>query len=335
MKIMALIDAEACDRDDPQFDKSSQTENRSMEFYVVSALRSLNHQVTVAPFEADPFRTIEVLNAGGFDLVFNLTEHMLGDRSKDAQIAALLDLLQIPYTGTGPTGLILCRDKALAKQVLTSRDILVPAFESLTATSGLRAVKLRFPVLIKPQMGDGSEGISLNSLAKSEAGMVKRIRQLRAMMQQPIICEEYIDGRELKVCILGNRRLHMFPPREIIFGSKERKAPRIATNRVKADLQYRKKWQISYPRAKLSRTVAFRVAGVARRIYRLLQIRDYGKIDLRLTPTGNVYFIEANPNPDISPTGFGTFASWGGINYVNLIDRIVRLAIQRHRETSP
>jgi len=244
-------------------------------------------------------------------------------------IASLLELLNIPYTGTGPTGLMLCRDKALSKQVLSHHGLTVPAFASLVSERECLPANLKFPVLIKPQMGDGSEGISLDSLTGNEADTMARARLLRVTMQQPVICEEYIEGRELKICILGNKKLHVFPPREVVFGSSKKGAPTFATARVKVDEKYRKKWKISYPKADLPPGVEAKVKRVAKKIYQLLQIRDYGKIDLRLTASGSVYFIEANPNPDISPTGFGTFASWDGVDYVQLIAQIVKLAMQR------
>jgi D-alanine-D-alanine ligase len=329
MRIVALIDFDEFEEGDPQFEDRSRAEARSMEFHVVSALRSLGHQVRVIPFDPDVQKTITRLTGERVDLIFNLTEQINGDRSKDLMIASLLELLNIPYTGTGPEGLLLCRDKALSKQVLSHHGLPVPAFASLTSGRECLPASLKFPLLIKPQMGDGSEGISLRSLACSEAETVERARLLRVAMRQPVICEEYIEGRELKICILGNTKLHVFPPREVVFGSAKKGGPAFATARVKVDEKYRKKWQISYPKADLPGGVEAKVKRVAKRIYRLLRIRDYGKIDLRLTAGGSVYFIEANPNPDLSPTGFGTFASWDGVDYARLIAEIVKLAMRR------
>lgn len=329
MRIVALIDLNEVDESDPQFEDCSRTEARSMEFHVVSALRSLEHQVQVVPFDPDIQKTITRLTSGKVDLIFNLTEQINGDRSKDLMIASLLELLNIPYTGTGPTGLMLCRDKALSKQVLSHHGLPVPTFASIPSDYKCFPGNLKFPLLIKPQMGDGSEGISLRSLTSNEADTMARARLLCVAMQQPIICEEYIEGRELKICILGNKKLHVFPPREVVFGSSKKGGPTFATARVKVDEKYRKKWQISYPKADLPGSVEAKVKKIAKKIYQLLHIRDYGKIDLRLTTTGSVYFIEANPNPDLSPTGFGTFASWDGIDYIRLIGEIVKLAMQR------
>jgi len=150
------------------------------------------------------------------------------------------------------------------------------------------------------------------------------------MTQRPAICEQFIEGRELKVAIIGNDKPVVLPPREVVFGN----APPFLTSRAKDDRKYREKLGVAYPRARLSKNDRAVVDDVAVRIYKTLGIRDYGKIDLRLTPAGEAYFIEANPNPDLSPTGFGVMASWGGIAYRDLIARIVQLARRRAGVTS-
>src|SRR5262245_34963734 len=329
MRVLVVIDVECEDPDDPQFTRRRKQPASLVECHVVSALRRLGHDVTVLPFAADAERVIRGPEHGRADLVFNLTEQVNGDRRKDASIASLFERLHLPYTGTGPTGLMLCRDKAKSKRLLRSAGFDVPGFDVLAPGDKRLSRALRYPVLVKPLRADASEHMALDSLASTAREAVARAALLHDRTRQPVICEEFIEGRELKIALLGNEQPVVLPPREVHFGGACRGGPAFITSRVKGDPGYRDTWNIRYPRARLSAGQLRSLGASAKRMYHLLQMRDYGKIDIRLTPEGRMFFIEGNPNPDLSPAGFGRMASWAGIGYTDVIRSIVGLAWKR------
>jgi len=328
LRVLVLHDPEVFDPADPRFERRPGAAS-SLPAHVAAALRELGHRVDALPFGPHAAESIARLDAARPDLVFNLTEHHGGDRCQDAHIAAALELLGLPYTGAGPVGLLLGRDKAESKRRLARAGIRVPGFAVLAPGERRLPADLRYPLFVKPQMGDGSEGIVASSLAATEAAAVRRARIVHRSTGLPAICEEYVAGRELKVGVLGNRELTVLPPREVRFG--RRGGPRFLTGRVKSDRAYRKRWGITYPRARLSPSARERVEAVSARVYRLLEMRDYGKIDLRLVEEGEIFVLEGNPNPDLAPTGLGRIASWAGIGYVELVGRVVDLARERRR----
>jgi D-alanine-D-alanine ligase len=334
MRILALIDLEAADRHDPQFKGPKTPDTAAVEWQVVTVLRRLGHQVTVLPLAEQPARAIRSLRNADTELVFNLTEQLAGDRRKDVYVATLLERLNLPYTGAGPSGLALCRDKARSKRLLRRAGFEVPDFEVLAVGKRRLSRDLRFPVLVKPLMADASEEMARASLAFSARTALQRAAFLHRRTRQPVICEEFIQGREIKIALLGNRRPVVLPPREVCFASAGRGGPAFITSRVKGDPAYRRAWSITYPRARLAPEELRRVIAAAVPMYRLLQMRDYGKIDARLTPEGKVVFIEGNPNPDLAPEGFGRMAAWGKLGYAELIQRIVTFAVQRRAKPS-
>jgi D-alanine-D-alanine ligase len=331
MKIALLVDPESIVPEDPQFEGSYESLLTEVEFHIAETLRHAGHEAMALSFSSDVAETFTQLRAMAPDLIFNLTEHLGGSRQMDFHVAALLDMLKIPYTGSGPEGLMLCRDKGMCKRILSHHQFKVPNF--ITVPRGKRAStrRLRYPVVVKPVMEDGSDGISLASLVNTEEELRERVRYIHEHIKGAAICEEFIEGRELYVGILGNQRLQALPAREIRFGTSGSKGPVIATARVKQDEAYRKKWNISYTHADLPEALEKRVARVSKRIYRLMKLRDYGRIDLRVTPAGEVYCLEANPNPDLTAGDeIAEAAEKAGIEYDQLISRIVNLALRRY-----
>jgi len=332
MKIVVLIDPEVYQEDDPQLEGKTEEVCLEMEFHVVESLRFLDYQVEVIVFDPNIEETIQRLKAAGPDLIFNLTEHVRGDRRNDMLVASLLDLLQLPYTGSGPMGLMLCRDKAMCKRLLSHHHVTVPDFVTLPLGRTKPKKKLAYPVLIKPMQEDGSDGISLASLVNNEGELEQRAANIHERMHQPVICEEYIDGREIYLSVMGNRQLRALPSRELKFSANGEGGPRFATAMVKQNDAYRKKWGISFTYANLPEELEKKAARISKRVYRLLQIRDYGRIDLRITPENKIVFLEANANPDLT-LGDEMAESWmkGGKNYRSMIQHIVNLARQRMR----
>ena len=190
--------------------------------------------------------------------------------------------------------------------------------------------RLRYPLIVKPVYEDGSDGIAIASVVSSDAELLERVRFVHDRFQQVAIAEEYIAGRELYVSVLGNARLRVLPAREIRFGDADAGGPPIATSRVKWDKAYREKWQIAYGDADLDEATFAAVARVCKRTYRILQLQDYGRIDLRVTADNKITILEVNPNPDVAyGDEVAEAARAGGMNYNGLIDAICRLALRR------
>ncbi len=331
LNITALVDESSIPADDPEFTGSPDVP--TTEHHVIETLRLLGHEVSVCPVVENVGTLVETLRDQEPDLVFNLTEQFGGDRRYDKNIAALLEILGIPFTGTGAMGLMLCRDKRLCKQLLSLHRIRVPDFLSFPLNRAVRVPKgVRYPLVVKPAFEDSSEGISNASLVANEGALRERTKFVHERWEQPVIAEEYIKGRELYVSILGNRRLTVFPVRECFFNYDGDDGPALATYRVKWNRQYREKWNITFGFAELDLQTTKNIERTCRKVYRVLQIRDYGRIDLRLRPDGKLVILEANPNPDIAyGEEVAEAAEKAGLSYENLIDRILKLALSRYR----
>ena len=320
--VALLIDAEAGERR-----KSGRfvPERSSVEAYLLEALRAQRLRVAVVPFDAAVRPTIDELRALKPPLVFNLTECVDGDRAQDAAIAGLLELLRIPYTGTGPAGLRLARDKALSKHIVADLGVAVPRYFVIPARGPIRNPRVPYPLIVKPQFGDGSDEVRGNSLVKNERELAQRVRVLRRRVKAPLICEEFIEGCDLYVALLGSAP-EVMPAVELVIGRKGRGAPAFASYRLKNDGAYRNRWRVRWRVAKLSRNLQRDVDAASRAIFQALQLRDYGRIDYRLTPDGRLVFLEANANPDLHPHAMGNNVCFAGVAYGAALRRIVAAA---------
>jgi len=330
LHVTVLVDATEITKDNPNFEV--RPEVPTTEYHVITALRNLGHEVSVLGAVSDIGTIVKTLAERKPDLVFNLTEAFEGDRRLDKNIAALLEMVGVPFTGTGVAGLMLCRDKRLCKELLSLHKIRVPRFFSLPQDRKIRIAKtVRYPLVVKPALEDSSEGISNASLVSNVAELQERARFMHERWQQPAIAEEYIEGRELYVGILGNKRLSVLPPRECSFEFDGSAGPQLATYRVKWNEQYRKKWNIKFVFAELDPATTRNVGHICKKVYRVLQLRDYGRIDLRLTHDNKVVILEANPNPDLAyGEEVAEAAEYSGLAYEELIDRILHLALRRY-----
>jgi D-alanine-D-alanine ligase len=291
-------------------------ENDDVEEKVLRALRRSYRRVEVVPYTRDREATARWLRRLDPRIVFNLTEWLEGDRRHDAAIAGFLDRLALRYTGSGPEGLRLARDKALAKRLAARAGVPVPS----------RAVPGR-PVIVKPRFGDASEGISRNALVRGASALRARVAALRRR-GQPALCEAYVPGRDLYVGLLGNGP-RVLPPVELVVRSRDPAAPRFATFRMKNDPRYRAKWKAHYRHANLDGAIRRRLEDASRRIFRALKLRDYARLDFRLAADGRFYFIEANPNPDLDPFALNRVGCFAGVSYDRLLRAIVEAARRR------
>jgi D-alanine-D-alanine ligase len=329
LNITVLVDIAEIPPEDPDFiDVNGQ---QSTEYHVIGALRNLGHNVSVLGFVGNIEEDIIQLKEQEPDLVFNLTEHLGGDRKFDKNIAALLEMLEMPFTGTGSTGLLLSRDKRLCKQLLSLHRIHVPRFVSLPLNKTINFTKkLHFPLVVKPALEDSSEGISNASIVWKEDALRERVRFVHERWKQAAIAEEYIEGQELYVSILGNKRLRVLPIRECFFNPQDNKGPCLATYRVKWNAKYREKWDIKFGFAELETPLIKKIERVCKKVYKVLQLRDYGRIDIRLTSDKKIFILEANSNPDLADgEDVADSAEKCGISYENLIKRIVNIATRR------
>lgn len=331
LQITVLVDAAEISNDDPNFE--ADPEIPTTEYHVIEALRTLGHEVSVLGAVSDIGAIVKTLTERKPDLVFNLTEAFEGDRRLDKNIAALLEMAGMPYTGTGAAGLMLCRDKRLCKELLSLHKIRVPRFFSLPLDRRISIAKtIRYPLVVKPALEDSSEGISNASLVSSVTELRERAGYMHERWKQPAIAEEYIEGRELYVSILGNKRLSVLPFRECSFDHNGGIGPQLATYRVKWNEQYREKWNIKFVMAELDPATTRNIGHICKKVYRILQLRDYGRIDLRLTNDNKVVILEANPNPDLAyGEEVAEAAEYSGLAYEQLIDRILHLALRRYK----
>ena len=327
--MVMLVDAENGERN-----KSGRfvPDRSSMEEHVFNALRPRYKRIAVVPFGPDIATTLAELAMLKPRIVFNLTEWVDGDRKLDHAIAGLLDMMRLRYTGTGPDGLQMCRDKALSKHLAAAAGVDVPRSFTLGPNDRIENPGLPFPLLVKPQFGDGSDEIGKNSLVRTPRELRERVRAIRSRLKEPVVCEEFVPGHDLYVGVIGNEP-RVLAPTEMVVGSRRASAPTFATYRLKNDGAYRTKWRVCYRLAVLPLRVQRQVKDYGRKVFRALKLRDYARLDFRLTEEGRLVFIEANPNSDLTPNTLGRNLCFVGIEYHNLIPRIVETARKRYRRS--
>ncbi|MGE0446760.1 MAG: ATP-grasp domain-containing protein [Vicinamibacterales bacterium] len=300
-----------------------------MEFDVIETLRERGHEVRVLGI-GDEMAGIRP--AAGFfqpHIVFNLMEAFAGVTTFDQNVVSYLELLRLSYTGCNPRGLILARDKALSKQLLAYHRIPVPNFAVVRrGRKPVLPAKLRFPMIVKSLFFEASTGISQASVVENHEQLARRVQFIHESLGTAAIVEQFIDGRELYVGVLGNERLEVLPVWEMSFASMPDNRWRIATERVKWSTQYQKRHGIMTDRAKLEGPLAEKIQRIARRTYRALDLNGYARIDLRMDHEDRVYVIEANPNPNLAyGEDFAESAEVAGISYERLLEKIMTLGL--------
>lgn len=307
-----------------------------VEYYVLQALKNLGHEIQMIPLdeELSPIR----IAAFEFkpDIAFNLLEEFQGLATYDANVVSYLELLKIPYTGCNPRGLILARDKALTKKILTYHNIPVPEFFTVKRGQKTRKpTEMKFPVIVKSLFEEASLGISQSSVVYDDKTLEERVTYMHEKIQTDAIVEEYIEGREIYVGVVGNDRVQVLSPTEMHFEKMNDSSHAIATRRAKWDEKYRKKNGISSGLAKdLSPEILSRIEKVCKDAYLALNLNSYARMDLRLKADGVAYVIEANPNPSIAPDDDFIISAREKIGtYEEVLQRLLDLGMKWGKDT--
>ncbi|HEX6104651.1 MAG TPA: hypothetical protein VFZ26_03650 [Gemmatimonadales bacterium] len=299
---------------------------------VARTLRRLGHRVSILGVHGDVKRLIAGLSRRRPDLVFNLME-MFGDNVfGDIPVTGLLDLLGLRYTGSGPGELYLSQDKGLTKKLLAFEEILYPRFavfsrEAAFETGG----NLRMPLFVKPLRSDASLGIGGKSLVHDVTELMERVAAIRKELNDNALAEEYIEGREFYVGVLGNTQAKALPPVEIDFTGFPEGVPKVMDSKAKWDERSKEYKGTRSVLAQLPDELRARLQKVAVDAYRALRVRDYGRVDLRLTDTGDIYVLEVNASCYLERTSeFAMSAAAAGMDYPRLLEQIVNLALERY-----
>jgi len=300
---------------------------------IFDALTKLGHEPSYYVLDGRP-QSLHGLAKCGADLVFNLTESYAGDDTKEMNVAAYMDLIGLPYTGAGPHAHFLAQDKATAKKLFAFHQIRTPYFATAYRGNIDHAHDIKFPLIVKPQLEDGSIGIDEEAVVNSVKELMERMEYVQNEFDSPSLIEEYIEGREIYAAILGSyEKTEVLPLVELDLSQLPEGTPRIASRAVKFERESEAyKLTKSKIAEDLDEATTHKLSETALAAYRAVKLRDYGRIDMRLTAEGEVYVIEANPNPWLSSKHeFAMAGKKSGRSYTQLIGEIVDMAMLRRQ----
>jgi D-alanine-D-alanine ligase len=306
------------------------------EYDVISTLSAMGHEVNTLPVHDDLGEIRRLVTEWKPHIAFNLLEGFDDITIFDQNVVSHLELLKLPYTGCNPRGLLMARDKSLSKKLLAYHRISVPEFEVFRIGRPIRRPKrLPFPLIVKSLTQEASIGISQASVVDSDEKLKERVAFIHESIGTAAIVEQYIEGRELYVGILGNQALQAMPVWELFFTNMPDGAKRIATDRVKWSVKYQKKYGIdSGPARDLPDAQAEAIQHLCKRAFRALELSGYARVDLRLEDNGNVWVLEANPNPQIAKgEDFAASAEKIGLSYETVLQRIINLGLRWQPES--
>lgn len=300
------------------------------EYDVITQLRKAGHEVRPVGVRDSLTPLRGEIDEWKPQVVFNLLEEFDGIVTYDQHVVAYLELMRQPYTGCNPRGLLLSRDKVLSKQLLAYHRIPTPQFAVFPRGQRFKLPKrLRFPMFVKSATEDASLGIAQASVVADEGHLRERVGFIHEQTTSDALVEEFIEGREIYVGVIGNQRLTTLPPWEMVFGSLPGSLPAIATRKVKWDKRYQQKYGITTNAAQdLAPPVIDRLGKLSRRIYKALHLTGYARMDFRLRPDGSLFVLEANANPNLSESeDFAESARAVGVSYAELLARIMSLGL--------
>jgi len=293
---------------------------------VREAIEAAGHEVIDLEATADLPSLIEVAKP---DLVFNMAEGIKG-RNRESQVPALLELLDIPYSGSDPAALNIALDKALAKKIVRQHGILTPNFFTMSTGKERLPKDLRFPLIVKPIAEGSSKGVHATSVVENEAELRDAAQKMITKYAQPALVEDYIGGREFTVGMLGERRPKVLPPMEVVFLDTSETRP-VYSFEFKQDSSSKIRYDVP---AVLEPSQLKGLERAARECFIALGCRDVARVDFRMDETGKIYFLECNPLPGLTPgwSDLVLISKAAGIEYNALIAEILSGAIRRYKE---
>lgn len=301
------------------------------EYDVVSTLRKLGHEVHPLGVKSDLGVIRTAIEEWRPHIAFNLLEEFDGISVYDQNVVSYLELLHVPYTGCNPRGLMLARDKALTKKVLSYHRIPYPDFMVVPQGRSVKRLKeLTFPLIVKSLSEEASLGISQASIVEDDEKLKERVAFIHHSVGTGALVERYIEGREFYVGIMGNGHIQVLPVWELIMDKLPEDARRIATQRVKWSRKYQDKYGITSEKAKnLPAGKAEEIQHMAKRVYRALGLSGYARIDVRMDAEGKVYVLEANPNPQIAhDEDFADSAEKADYSYKDLLQELLNVGLR-------
>ncbi len=342
MRIAVVFDTPYADWHHPEHERQMTKEvaawhddEPEMEYQVADALQRKGHEVFLIGVGDDLQYLVQSLAEMRPELVFNAAEAFHGNSSLEYLVPGVLEAEGYRYTGSPPQSLLVSRNKAMSKKVLAYHGIPVPGFVTWRPGEALDVPPdLRYPLMVKPLQTDASAGIAQASVVQDEAALLERVAMVHERFHQPAIAEEFVDGRELYVSIVGNdEQLDILPITEMVFDKRKTKpAERIATKSAKWDEDYRARRGIRNVFARpIAASTRDRIESICRTAFRALWLRDYARLDVRLAPDGEVWVLEANANPFISyGHDMANAAAKAGMEYYDFVQRLVDEAVQRY-----
>jgi D-alanine-D-alanine ligase len=329
LRVILLADEDLLPKGDLKEFSGKERELRKTEFDVRDAIECLAHEIYSIGVSNDLSTIRGAIDAHKPHVAFNLIEEFGGIAHFDAHVVSYLELRKQPYTGCNPRGLMLARDKALTKKILAYHGFKVPGFAIFPQRRAVgRANGLRFPLFVKSLTEEGSAGISGGSIVRDEKKLKERVAFIHRTTQSIALAEEFIDGREIYVGVMGNDRLTVLPPWEFAMTKKDDSTPLIASSRAKWDPEYQRQVGLKTGPAQLSKKSMQNLVDASKEIYRLLGMSGYARLDYRVTDDEEAYLLEANPNPQIAKDeDFALSAKHAGVDYPELIDQLMRFGM--------
>ena len=304
------------------------------EYDVVTTLRSLNHEVLPLGLYDQTSPISEALTKWQPQIVFNLMEEFNANSSLDQNVVSFLELHQVPYTGCNPEGLMLARNKGLSKKILNFHKINTARFE-VFPLRGLREIKdqeLKYPVIVKCLKEEGSLSLSQSSIVYDREKLLERVNYIHKKFQVDAIAEEFIEGREFFLGILGNQQVDTLPVWELLVKNSKNPSMEFYSDRAKFNQNYRERKGIITQAAKLPKEIEEEMKRLGLETYSALQLSGYARIDFRMDQNNKIYVLEANPNPNIAfDDEFALSADFMGLTYPNLLNKIIKLGLEWHQ----
>jgi D-alanine-D-alanine ligase len=301
------------------------------EYDILNTLKKIGHEVQSVGIGSDLGVIKKAIDDFKPHIAFNLLEEFDGQAILDQNVVSFLELSRIPYTGCNPRGMMIARDKALCKKILSFHRIHTPEFVVYPIGNKIKLPKrLKYPVIVKSLIEEASLGISQASIVYSDSELEERVKFIHQKIATDALAEEYIDGREVYACVMGNSRTHVYTIWELFFKNMPENQAKIATAKAKWDLEYQKKCGItSGPAKDLSEEKSKQLVVLSKRIFNVIGLNGYARIDYRMREDGEIYVIEVNPNPQIAfGEDFADAAKHTGLSYNDLLQKILNLGIR-------